>query len=265
MGWASPFARVGLRSRDDEVGQSKVAQRPQLHEECVEETVHQRRPDRPEHFRKCPKRLESRKPQEIVEVLHGQPVSMKHRAGKAQLLGQGQRKLPQPAVGIEDDTGRGLAERSYALQDRLQIPEIVHEVRQDHRIEFTFKLQRVRVLLEEFEARMALAGEANHLAGEIHTHSVGRFERGKQVAGPAPDLQDPLAGGDHVPIHLRETPVVVAGRGALRGPREGVPVREAFPAVGVTVEVDPRRRGKGSVPLVESVRAHGHATLVHSR
>ena len=175
-----------------------------------------------------PHRLKSCQVCKSVEILDGEPILREVWMRQAEPAHRRKRQLPQAAVGVEYDARRRLADRGNVLKDRLDIPEVIDQIRQDHIVERLFETEILNVAEHERQLGMAHLGARDPPGGEIDADSMRGCERGQEIPFATSELEHPLTRRHEKPIDACELVVIVAtGLTALIA----VPVGDPFLAV----------------------------------
>ena len=158
-GKRSPRARPG----NDEVRQREVIEGPKFDQEAVGQNVDARCPDGPQHFLPAVHQFEVRQVQQVRDILDGQPVLVQRWSRQLHPRRRGERRLPEPAVIVDDDSCPGVRDAGDLREDRLHIPEVVQQVREDDDVEGAVESgEIVRVGDLERQLRMPLSGQGDH-------------------------------------------------------------------------------------------------------
>jgi hypothetical protein len=149
-----------------------MAQRPQLHEASIHQRREQRGSQRPHEFAPTTDRFEAGEPQQIFDIGYSKPVLSQPRTGKPKPSRRAQRKLPKPAVGVDDNPGARVRDARDLTQRPFDIPKIVNEVGKYDGIEWALDAEIVGIGTDEVEARMAPARTADHRGRVIDAHAI---------------------------------------------------------------------------------------------
>jgi hypothetical protein len=136
-------------------------------------------------------------------------------------------------------------ERLELFKYPLYIPQVVHQVRQNDKVERLLEFGKVvSVCMDEFKLRIMFLCPADHIFGEIDPHSAGGLQRGEQMTLSAAYLEDFLIRADVKTIDLLQAAVIPVAQ-ALPGIQfagNGVPMGNAGLLIGVGGGVKKRNR-----------------------
>ena len=166
-----------LRPGNDEVGKGQLSERPEPHEDLVEQAGEGQRY---QDLMPRANRLKPGQSQHPVGVDGSKPVLRQHWGREPQRLGDREGQLPKAAVEVDNQACGRVTQPAHLLEGDLDVPDIIHQVREDDDVELLVQAGKVvRVRPDEFEIRMARTGALQHLLREVDANAAGRFERGE--------------------------------------------------------------------------------------
>jgi hypothetical protein len=131
------------------------------------------------------------------------------------------------------------------VEDGLDVPDIVHQVGEHHNVELASKRERMRVPLDETEARVSSGGVRDHLTGQIETDADPRLQRREEITAAATDLQNPKTRSHDRSVDLDQAaPVTGYGETDIGfAPGHRIPVGGPHLLVALEGRVDHREIG----------------------
>ncbi len=175
---------------DHEIGEREVLDPPQLDEEPVRQRVEERYAQWEQNFGPMTQHFEAGDAEEVRTVFDGKPILLQHGPRPAEPGGESERRLPQSAVRIQNDSRARRAYAMYAPQHELQIPHVVNQIRQDDEVEAFSGGEFMRVGVNEAELWMRTPGSFDHGIGEIHADTDARPQARQQISGARTHFED---------------------------------------------------------------------------
>jgi len=130
-----------------------------------------------------------------------------------------------------------VVEARSSLEELLDVPDIVHELGQDHDVNPLVEVDLVGRDVDEGQIGMARARDVDHRLREVALDSASRVEVGRQDAVAAPQFDHAQAGQHGEPVDVLESPVAEA-RGGVLSSRHIVPKASPLPLLAVIGRVD---------------------------
>ena len=95
------------------------------------------------------------------------------------------------------------------LENSLDVPEVVHEIRQNDVIELLVKRRKiVGIRMHKLQVRILFLCAANHFFREIDPHSTGRHQRSEQVSLGTAYFEDVMTGVNMKTVYLMQTTII---------------------------------------------------------
>ena len=204
--------------------QAQAADERQRRQEAVDQPSQPQQPHRREHARFVLDRVEIAERRERAHVGGGQDVLRRLRHFQTDRLRQFQRRIPQVREVADHEAGLARAQIVQVREHGLAIVERAQRV--DHHDDVERPRQRphesavLDVADQKREIGMRLARLRDHAGAEVHADAERRFERGKEIAGAASELEHAGAFGDK---KLQIEQILMVEEGGAREP---------FPALG---------------------------------
>ena len=235
--WAIITALTSERACDHEIRQRQIANPPQAYEDAVRKRAENGNRQRTQDFLPRTDYTEVGQPEQVVDIGSRQPVLFQHGPRELQPCRDHQRNLPQPAKEVRDDACAWVAQSMKPVEELLDIPDIVQEVREHDDVECAFERSEVvRVGLDELQVRISSACLFEHRRRKVHPDASFRRQRSQQVSGPASDLEHPRPGWNDEPIDAPEPAMVRASdaRAVFVRGCDAIPMRDPLRAISFT-------------------------------
>ena len=162
--------------------------------------------------------LEIREGEEVLDVVHREPVLLGPRVLEAEELRGAERGLPDEVVIRHDHAAAGGEQRREAIEGALDVVEVADDVGEEDRVE---RALGERVVLDvgdvELDAGVALLGELDHARRDVDAHAARAREARDEVAEAAAHLEDARAWHDERADEAAQLLLVVPTRDDLLG------------------------------------------------
>src|SRR5437762_115756 len=117
--------------------------------------------------------LKIRQVQQIHNILNGRPVEKGLWVFQPKLFRRRKDRLPEPAIPIHNDPGPRVADFPDLFKNQANVEQETSQIRQNDVVEvLAVEIQTLSRHLAELEVGVLLAGNPDHLTGDINPNSL---------------------------------------------------------------------------------------------